>query len=41
MSGHPDDHALQQLVASGRPLIRKPFTGEELAGYVERVLAGR
>ena len=41
MSGHPDDHVLQQLVASGRTFIQKPFTGEELAGYVERMLAGR
>jgi two-component system cell cycle sensor histidine kinase/response regulator CckA len=41
MSGLPDEQLIQQSTAIGLPFIQKPFTGEELASQVERVLAAR
>jgi FixJ family two-component response regulator len=41
MSGHLDDQLIQQFATGERPFIQKPFTGEELASQVERVLAAK
>jgi PAS domain S-box-containing protein len=38
MSGHPDGDIIQELTASGKPVLQKPFTGEELAYLVEGAL---
>jgi CheY-like chemotaxis protein len=40
ISGHPDDQAMRQIIASGRPLLQKPFTGEELVRRLEELLRG-
>jgi two-component system cell cycle sensor histidine kinase/response regulator CckA len=38
ISGHPDDEAMQSIIASGRPLLQKPFTGEELTSRLGELL---
>jgi PAS domain S-box-containing protein len=40
ISGHPDDESMRQIVASGRPFLQKPFTGEELITRVDELLDG-
>ncbi|MEP6687696.1 MAG: response regulator [Gemmatimonadales bacterium] len=40
ISGHPDDAAMRDIVASGRPLLQKPFSGEELIRRLDEVLRG-
>jgi len=41
ISGHPDDQAMRDILESGRPLLQKPFTGEELIRRLDEVLRGR
>jgi PAS domain S-box-containing protein len=40
ISGHPDDQAMQQILESDRPLLQKPFTGEELIRRLDEMLRG-
>jgi PAS domain S-box-containing protein len=40
ISGHPDDQSMRQIVASGRPFLQKPFTGEELITRLDELLRG-
>ena len=39
MSGHPEDESAPELTSRGVSLIQKPFSGEELANLIERMLA--
>ena len=41
MSGHPDRETLERLANDGYPFIQKPFTGEELTRFIDRVLDAR
>ena len=38
ISGHPDDQAMRHIIASGRPFLQKPFTGEELISRLDELL---
>ena len=40
-AGHPDRETLERLANDGYPFIQKPFTGEELTRFIDRVLDAR